>query len=1661
MLFRKCICIGIIVLFALDYALRFFFQKKIFIAPLKNSAASIFYLKNRRGCYYMYIKIRRNTIMEIYKLPPKIISVILAIAMLLTLIPSIIHAQEEITISVADELISLAYSTDKADFSKNYRLLNDIDMSETGDERIMKAIGSYSGGSNDIAFSGVFDGGGHKIINLSTTGEALFGYVGSTGIIKNLTLEKASVHYRQNSSSKYPAALAALNRGEIQNCFSIHSTVVSDYCSPAGGLVGTNFGNVSKCGVSGGSVSFAVSRTGTSHGGFVGNQRGGVIEECFSTASVNAKKWAGGFVGKFEDGIISDCYARGNVSGSEENGGFAGAFMDGYNDEAILKNVYCTGDVTAKTGGGLAGGKGFSFASQGIPQNCWYCSDSALPEEEGAFKNDSAWGISSAAMISAEFAARLSDKWAYDEHINDGYPYLIHAAPPTAETDANKITAQVRLAAYDKNSYEFYQLSEPFDVTVKKNAATVKDILEAAAENGDVTYAFGENGKSGQIVTINDITPQSPDGWMFSVNGVSSAVGAASAMISDGDTLLWYVGTPENGYTAPDWDHIGLPSDDITVIHYVSELLELAETPDQWNGNYKLSDNIDLSGIAFSPIGNQEQPFSGSFDGNGFEISGLTITGDKASQNIGMFGVVHGARLKNITLKDVNITGGSVVGGLVGKAESDADDKSVTLITDCHVSGSVTAIGTSFAKQTDAGGLAGINDSAENRQSGDAYLSVINRCTADVAVTGNTGAADISDAGHIGGLVGLNKGMILNSSASGNVAGGNTTGGFVGSNYGGSIYFSHASGNVSGAYTVGGFAGSAGLYTLIENSYSTGAVTAIGTSGSYFGGFAGVVSGKLKNCISSGSLTAGWSYNGGFAGWLDGCIWSYNDDLRSISNCCGNSVTSGGEKIKALGNYIGGIHAPTDLAAEKISVDKETAERKISEMLNHSSAENKLMNEAGKYKTNTAIPSTVQASSDITALVAKLNANVSADDEIKLSYKSGGSMIQSNPAGYILSEKPAKDMEETVTLSLSLGDAEYEQPITVTLYSAEKQTDQDALLKNIADRYASGGTDYWEIVTLGAYNKSFDKAELSDKAKSEFVSRTVRLIAETDKDTTLAMNIIALRSLGFNPSDITLEDGTKINAAEKLAKAPSTGNNGDAYRLLAYQACGYRDQEEITAVIDRLLAAQLDKKGWSNNKDDGIDADSTGAVLLGLAAFYDSNPSVKAAADNAVDYLSTLMQADGNIKSSYKESNYGTNANTSAICAIGLEALGINIKSDERFIKSGVSLFDGIMSFASDDETGFVYEYGSAATNEFATKQAALAIMAAERSGNILDFSDMPSNAVDLKKPVNAGTNSNLGGGSGGGSSINNAPKKIEVYFTLIGDSAHGNEQHTSFSEWIKEIKIETAENAKAREVIEKALKDNGYSAKGLENGYISEIATPDGIILGEYTNGEQSGWRNSVHGEYPSVGINDYTVKSGDKIKLYYADSWNSVSFPDVKSGDWFFDAAQFAAQNGLIQGNENGEFMPDDTLTRAMAVTVLGRLDGGANDTAPSCNFTDVTASDWFHPYVNWAVQTGVVFGIDNDAFAQNDSITREQLAAMLYRYAKSKKIAGETAAADLTEYSDSGSISAWAADAMRWAIGAQLISGMGDGSVAPNHSTTRAQFAMILMRLNHLTK
>lgn len=179
---------------------------------------------------------------------------------------------------------------------------------------------------------------------------------------------------------------------------------------------------------------------------------------------------------------------------------------------------------------------------------------------------------------------------------------------------------------------------------------------------------------------------------------------------------------------------------------------------------------------------------------------------------------------------------------------------------------------------------------------------------------------------------------------------------------------------------------------------------------------------------------------------------------------------------------------------------------------------------------------------------------------------------------------------------------------------------------------------------------------------------------------------------------------------------------------------------------------------------------------------------------------------------------------------------------------------------------------------------------------------------------------------------------------------------------------------------------------------------------------------------------------------------------FYDVRPGDWFYDAVIWAYENGIMDGMDIGWFQPDGTVSRAMAVTVLYRMEGQPA-VSGSSGFTDVVSGSWYDDAVTWASKNGIVLGVTEDTYRPNDPVTREQLAAILFRYADYKGY-DRSASADLTGYADYAEVSAYAVPALRWACGCGIIDGSA-GKLDPRSGATRAQLATMLMRFDKAAK
>lgn len=174
---------------------------------------------------------------------------------------------------------------------------------------------------------------------------------------------------------------------------------------------------------------------------------------------------------------------------------------------------------------------------------------------------------------------------------------------------------------------------------------------------------------------------------------------------------------------------------------------------------------------------------------------------------------------------------------------------------------------------------------------------------------------------------------------------------------------------------------------------------------------------------------------------------------------------------------------------------------------------------------------------------------------------------------------------------------------------------------------------------------------------------------------------------------------------------------------------------------------------------------------------------------------------------------------------------------------------------------------------------------------------------------------------------------------------------------------------------------------------------------------------------------------------------------FHDVDEDAWYAEAVQYVQENGLMTGTGPAVFAPDATSSRSMVVTTLWRLEG-----SPVVNyamdFTDVAEGSWYAEAVRWAASEGIAGGYGGSSFGPSDTITREQLAVMLYRYAQEQGC-DVTASADLSGFSDVNDVSDYALEALKWASAAGIVNGTDENTLTPQGSATRAQVAVMLMR------
>ena len=329
--------------------------------------------------------------------------------------------------------------------------------------------------------------------------------------------------------------------------------------------------------------------------------------------------------------------------------------------------------------------------------------------------------------------------------------------------------------------------------------------------------------------------------------------------------------------------------------------------------------------------------------------------------------------------------------------------------------------------------------------------------------------------------------------------------------------------------------------------------------------------------------------------------------------------------------------------------------------------------------------------------------------------------------------------------------------------------------------------------------------------------------------------------------------------------------------------------------------------------------------------------------------------------------------------------------------------------------------------------------------------------------------------GSGSGSSSKDIEVTVKVMVPPEDKSKLYTYKHDAkvYTDLVSADKnaVTVSSGTSVRDAMVSVLDRNNISYYEQSDGYFPTIGG-----LKDTERGKNSGWMFMVNGSMSTVSAKAYDLTRNSTIVWFYTDdytndygseSWSdggssskpaeNQTFPflDVVDASWYYAAVKYAYEHKLFGGTSATEFSPEATMTRGMAATILYSLEGSPAVSAKS-PFADVADGQWYAKAVTWAEENGIVGGIDSESFAPEAGVTREQLAAILYRYAQYKKYSvsvGEDT--NILSYDDAEQISSYAVPAIQWACGAGLMTGRTQTALAPVGTVTRAEVAVMLQR------
>ena len=1091
---------------------------------------------------------------------------------------------------------------------------------------------------------------------------------------------------------------------------------------------------------------------------------------------------------------------------------------------------------------------------------------------------------------------------------------------------------------------------------------------------------------------------------------------------------------------------------------------------------------FDLSTHLWTPIGNSsnvDEYFKGAFDGNSENrttITGMTIL--NASGYNGLFAFVNSATIKNAKLTDGYISLSSNrytrVGGIVCHVTG------TTTITNCSFDGTIDASDGSSEKYNNIGGIVGETDSEvtiENCRTngkifGNGYYmggivgySYASSAGIDVTITDCINEAELRPATctAVGGIVGISE-ITGNLTVSACVNNEDITPTVYATNLGGIV--GRINGAASAAITgckntaaltsgnsenMGGIVGYSNQSTTITDCHNSGTVTnsSVGEYPelTYTGGILGRMETKdlsVKQCSNQGAVSGSDKYDA-YVGGLIGGITSVGT-LEKCYNAGACRVTSA-QYNAFVGGLVGDSSTLTlqnSYNVGKISNDASSSDSYIGGLIGR--AEN------SSIKTSYNAGEMVKKNDNDTigAIVGSADTNSSVTDCYYWSGcgaqgagtgRTANDMTENdtwmtNLSGFSADiwEKAANDPETTGNLPV-LTNNEQEPAPTLTREAKQTQTGF-AITGQPSDPIyetqepftltASGGQSKG-AVTWSTSDENIASVDQNGTVTIEGVGPVTITAAKAGDDTYAdAIATYSFSVLGMPISEVTISN----------LKAPVSGEDPVTYVEVPedanYHGLVAADLGDSTATVE-----WYDNEGNRVHKGDNFMQNEVYTVVVPLAAndYYSFAEEIQVNTPVFTPGTVTMVSTapDPNLENTIRVS------------------ITFKPTTHEHNYDYGNWTTDPLHHWHACTENDCplmpseMPDYAAHTGNPGEACSVCGAVIGYEitfdANGGQCDttsmYTDTTGKLSALPTPTRGGyTFDGWFTEQSGGTAVTTET----VY----------DKNTTLYAHWTA---IPSGSSSYMIDVIESTHGTVTASPKWASSGRIVTLTvTPDeGYELAALTVTDKNG--NDV--ALTNNGDGTYTFKmptSKVTVKATFTKDLVTLPFIDVHPDDWFYDPVCYVYSQGLMTGTSATTFEPNTSLSRAMLVAVLHRLEGSPQ--ASAGDFTDVADGDWYAQAVNWAASVGVVNGFDDGTFQPNAAITREQMAAILRNYAAYKGM-DVTAVGDLSAYTDAASVSDWAKDSVQWMVGSGLLGGYEDGTLRPHGTTTRAEVASVLQR------